>query len=185
MTIFNSTQKNVFHYITIVAFRRTPIFKSEIACQILIDVITETRKTQKYKLIAYVIMPDHVHLIVNPAGCDISAVCKSIKGISSRRILDWLRTEGHHLSLKKLELSVAQKRNHTHAVWQKGVTSIDLWSPKFILQKSGYIHMNPVRAGLSDHPAKWRWSSYGTLNGDENAPIKMDRVPLWNEADFE
>jgi hypothetical protein len=58
----------------------------------------------------------------------------------------------------------------------------DLWSHKFIRQKLNYIHHNPVRAGLCEHPANWEWSSYHAYLPHEPGavPIEMDWRGYWN-----
>lgn len=91
------------------------------------------------------------------------------------------------MSLAKLKLEHAQKRNHSYAVWQKGVKSIGLWSEKFILQKAGYIHMNPVRAGLCEHPSMWDWSSFGAVppSVKDGVPIIMDKIAYWTEEELD
>ena len=187
MTTFNSTERNTFHYLTMVAFRRTPVFKSEIACQFFVDVLAETRAKHPFKLIGYVVMPDHAHLIVNPVECDISLVGKELKGKSGHKIIGWLKEKGYAASLEKIQLAKTQKRNHSYAVWQKRVKSIDLWSHKFIRQKLQYVHLNPVRAGLCDHPAKWKWSSYHAYLPHQSGevPIEVDWRGYWQETEFE
>ena len=186
MTTFNSTEENIFHYLTFVAFKRVPIFKSPVICQLFIDALAEIREKHPFKLIAYVIMPDHVHLIVNPLNCDIELIGKELKGISARKIIYWLKENGHLVSLDKLKLKATGKRNHSYSVWQKKVKSVDLWSQKFILQKMNYVHMNPVRAELTDHPAKWKWSSYLAYLPHEvsDVPIEPDMRAYWNDGDF-
>lgn len=141
----------------------------------------ETKEDYPFKLIAYVIMPDHVHLIINPVGCDIVAVGKTLKGKSAKKILDWLKENEHLRSLAKLKRTYPKKRNHSYSVWQKGVKSVDLESHKFVTQKSNYVHMNPVRAGLCDHPAKWKWSSYRAYLPHEpsEVPLEIDWRAYW------
>lgn len=187
MTTFNSTEPNTFHYLTMVNFKRVPVLKSEKACQFFVDVLAETREKHPFKLIGYVIMPNHVHLILNPVECDISLVGKALKGISARKIIDWLKENNFQTSLEKLALPKTQKRNHSYAVWQKKVTSIDLSSPKFIRQKLNYVHLNPIRAGFCDHPAKWKWSSYHAYLPHEKGevPIEMDLQAYWTEEELE
>jgi REP element-mobilizing transposase RayT len=131
-------------------------------------------------------MPDHTHLIINPVNCDISAVMNSLKSASAREIIDWLKEFNHASSLRKLALENPQKRRHTHSVWQKDFSSIDLWSPKFIRQKLNYIHLNPVRAGLCKHPAEWKWSSYRAYLPHEpgSVPIEMDWRGFWSEDEL-
>jgi REP element-mobilizing transposase RayT len=186
MKLFKSHDPNTFHYTTSVCYRRVPIFRSDKACNLFIETLAETKRRLPLKLIAYVIMPDHTHLILNPLGCDISKVMNSLKSAPARKIIDWLRESNYQSSLGKLALDVPQKRGHTHAVWQKDFSSIDLWSPKFIRQKLNYIHLNPVRAGLCKHPAEWKWSSYRSYLTHETGslPLEMDSGGYWSDDDF-
>jgi REP element-mobilizing transposase RayT len=125
--------------------------------------LAETRDQCKFKLIGYVVMPDHVHMILNPLDRNISVVMGRLKSTAARQILDWLRESNHVASLKKLALAVPQGCSHTHSLWLKDFSSIDLWSPRFIRQKLNYIHLNPVRARLCNHPAEWKWSKLSRL----------------------
>ena len=88
--------------------------------------------------------------------------------------------------LDELKLLQPLKSGQTHAVWLKDFSSIDIWSHKFIRQKLHYIHMNPVRAGFCDHPAKWLWSSYHAYFPHElgSVPIEIDWRWLWSETEF-
>jgi len=184
MKLFKSDQANTFHYVTAVTFKRGPVFSNDYACELLVESLSETRKHCESKLIGYVIMPDHIHLILNPLAKSISAVIRRLKSSSARQVLDWLRRDGHQLSLKKLALDAPQSRSHTHALWQKGFSAIDLWSPRFILQKLSYIHLNPIRAGLCKYPAEWKWSSYSAYSPHEpgEVPIEVDSRGYWSEA---
>ena len=149
--------------------------------------LRETRELYPYKLVGYVLMPDHAHAIVNSRSGTISDWLRRIRGNSARKILAWLRDEGHLSSLKKLALLHPQKRQHTHSVWQKDPSVIDLWSHKFIRQKLNYLHLNPVRAGLCQHPAEWKWSSYRAYLPHQpgDVPIEVDWRAYWKEEEFE
>ena len=65
MKLFKSNEPNTFHYVTLVTHHRVPVFRSELACEIFVDVLSAVREKFPYKLIGYVLMPDHVHAIVN------------------------------------------------------------------------------------------------------------------------
>jgi REP element-mobilizing transposase RayT len=186
MKLLKSNEPNTFHYVTLVAFNRVPIFRGDRACEIFVDTLREVKARYPYKLIGYVIMPDHAHAIVNNRSGTISDWLRRVRGNSARKILARLRDEQHLISLKKLELTNPQKRNHTHAVWQKDPSVIDLWSPKFLRQKLDYVHLNPVRAGLCDHPADWIWSSYQAYlpHKPEKVPIEIDWQGYWKEEEF-
>jgi REP element-mobilizing transposase RayT len=183
---FKSREPNLIHYVTAVTYNRVPIFRSEQACEILMSTLETTRAKEPFKLIGYVIMPDHFHMLANPRDLDISMVVGRFKGRAASTILDWLRSESHVSSLRKLALARPLQSGQTHAVWMKEFSAVDLWSRKFIRQKLNYIHLNPVRAGLCDHPAKWRWSSYQAYLPHEPAsvPIEIDWRWMWTEEEL-
>jgi putative transposase len=187
MKLYKSNEPNTFHYVTLVTYNRVPVFRSDEACQIFVDVLREVREKFPYKLIGYVLMPDHVHAIVNNGINTISEWLHRVRGNSARKILAWLRDERLLMSLKKLELANPQKRQHTHAVWQKDPSVIDLWSPKFVRQKLNYLHLNPVRAGLCEHPADWKWSSYRAYLPHKvgEVPIEIDWQAYWKDEELE
>jgi putative transposase len=187
MKLYKSNEPNTFHYVTLVTYHRVSVFRSEVACQLFIDALRETRERYPYKLVGYVLMPDHVHAIVNNRSGKISDWLRRIRGNSARKILAWLRAEGHLSSLKKLALVHPQKRQHTHSVWQKDPSVIDLWSHKFVRQKLNYLHVNPVRAGLCQHPAEWKWSSYRAYLPHQpgEVPLEVDWRAYWKEEEFE
>jgi REP element-mobilizing transposase RayT len=186
MRLFKSREPNLVHYVTSVTFDRVPVFRKDHSCSLFIDALAVTREKEPFKLIGYVIMPDHIHLLANPLCLDISVVVGRLKGRSAVSILNWLRAEVQSTSLAKLALGKPLKSGQTHAVWMKEFSAIDIWSRKFIRQKLNYIHMNPVRAGLCDHPGKWRWSSYQAYLPHEpgTVPIEIDQRWLWSEEEL-
>ncbi|MFZ0751931.1 MAG: transposase [Pyrinomonadaceae bacterium] len=186
MKLFKSNEPNTIHYVTLLTYNRVPVFRSDRASEIFVATLDEVRRRYPYKLIGYVIMPDHVHAIVNRSVDTISNWLRRGRGNSARNILAWLRAEEHLLSLKKLELNPPQKRQHSHAVWQKDPSVIDLWSAKFVRQKLNYLHLNPVRAGLCQHPADWKWSSYRAYLPHDigDVPIEIDWQTHWREAEL-
>jgi REP element-mobilizing transposase RayT len=186
MHLFKSREPNLVHYVTAVTHNRVPVFRSDKACLLFIEALATTREKEPFKLIGYVVMPDHFHLLANPLKLDISVVVGRLKGRAVNKILNWLRSENHVVSLAKLKLSETRETGQTHAVWMKEFSAIDIWSRKFIRQKLQYIHENPVRARLTDHPAKWRWSSYRAYlpHKPGEVPIEIDWRWQWTEAEL-
>ena len=186
MHLFKSREENLVHYVTCVTFDRIPLFQRNKICSLFIDALEATRTKDPFKLIGYVIMPDHIHLLANPIALNISKVVGRLKGRAATKILKDLRMLGCRDVLDELKLSQPLKSGQTHAVWLKDFSSIDIWSHKFIRQKLHYIHMNPVRAGFCDHPAKWLWSSYHAYFPHElgSVPIEIDWRWLWSETEF-
>lgn len=173
-----TTEPNTFHYVTAVTFRRVPIFLSDDACLIFIQILTEIKSLHPFKLVGYVIMPDHVHFIINPKDAEISVILRKLKGKSARLILDDLIMRNEQTLLNKLKLGINYR---DYAVWQKGSVTIDLISHEFLRQKLNYIHMNPIRAGLCEEPQDWKWSSYRAYfpKAAGDVPIEVDVNPYW------
>lgn len=186
MHLFKSREPNLVHYATAVTHNRVPTFRNDHACSLLMNAFETTRLKEPSKLIGYVVMPDHFHLLANPLDLDISIIVGRIKGRAAVSILGWLRTERHSVSLAKLALPKPLRSGQTHAVWQPEFGAVDIWSRRFIRQKLQYIHMNPVRAGLCKHPAEWRWSSYNAYFPHEpgSVPIEVDQRWLWTEEEL-
>ena len=186
MHLFKSREQNLVHYVTCVTFNRVPVFRSEERCSLFIEALSDTRAKDPFKLIGYVVMPDHIHLLANPIELNITKVVGRLKGRSAMKILKSCRAEDKVDVLDRLALPRPLSSGQTHAVWLQDFSSIDIWSHKFIRQKLHYIHMNPVRAGLCDHPAKWRWSSYHAYFPHQtgNVPIEVDWRWLWSAEEF-
>jgi REP-associated tyrosine transposase len=181
MKLFKSKEPNLVHYVTGVTYGRIPLFDDDHICSLFIKALLETRLKDPFKLIGYVLMPDHFHLLANPIDLDISRIVGRLKGRSASSILKKLREHQELALLYKLKLPRALASGQTHAVWLHDFSSIDIWSQKFIHQKLRYIHNNPVRAGLCSHPAKWRWSSYHAYfpHEDGSVPVEIDWRWLW------
>ena len=180
-------EPDTFHYITSVTFNRVPVFRSDRACEIFVGQLGEVREKFPYKLIGYVVMPDHFHLIVNLKDDDESKFLLRLRGLSARKIIAWLKVGKYSSSLEKLKLRFPQKRQHKYAVWQKKPMVVELYSHKFLRQKLNYIHLNPVRAGLCENPAEWKWSSYRAYlpHKLDEVPIEVDWQAFWKEEDLE
>jgi putative transposase len=84
------TNKNLpgaLHFVTGNIDQQRRIFTRAEACQSFIDVCAELREEWPFKLIAYVLMPDHIHLIINPRDGKVKELMGKLKSLSARRII--------------------------------------------------------------------------------------------------
>src|SRR2546426_411101 len=135
MKLFKSKEQNLVHYVTGVTYARVPVFRSDEICSLFVEALAETRLKDPFKLIGYVLMPDHFHLLANPIGLNISKVVGKLKGRSASSILKYFRAHDESEILRRLRLARPLASGQTHAVWLQGFSSIDIWSHKFIRQK--------------------------------------------------
>ena len=68
--------------------RRLPVFEQEACCHAFIEVCSKLKKEWPFKLVAYILMPDHIHLIVNPKDGRIRELAGTLKSLAARRIID-------------------------------------------------------------------------------------------------
>jgi len=86
----------------------------------------------------YVVMPEHVHLLVNePDAGPLSAVIQSVKQTAGRM----LGFEGAHF-------------------WERRYYDFNVWTERKRIEKLRYFHRNPVIRGLVEKPEDWPWSSF-------------------------
>jgi putative transposase len=124
---------------TTVTLKREPVFADFLAADILLEAVLFGRGQQWYYLLSFVIMPDHMHLILIPRGRNISECMKSIKGFSARKINLLLSRNG--------------------SIWQSGFYDYILDTEEKVLSRMRYIEDNPVRKGLATYPQDYSYSS--------------------------
>lgn len=150
------------HGLTFTCYHRADYLKDPVACRMLMEEIGLARKEFSFYLWAYVLMPNHVHLLLWPYGepYDISLIQKKIKGNVSRKYGIHLKKENPVLHEKRL---VKLRKVETFLFWQRGGGfDRNIWKPEAIHSVIDYIEANPVKAGLASDPSEWKWSSaYG------------------------
>ena len=161
-------------YITIVTKDRLPVFQTDALKIVACRAIDEARNSGGFLLFAYVIMLDHMHLLTNCP--DTSAeVLRYLKGITGRRVIDYLKEKNYENSLAKLRHK-NWKRKHSYSLWQQDKNVFSVYSEAMFMQKVNYIHLNPVKAGLVESAIDYRWSSARIWHGREadDEPLRMD-----------
>src|SRR5579864_1800750 len=124
-------------FITTVTWQRTALFRQPRAAELMMDVLYHYLQQKKYFLHEFVIMPDHLHLLLTPAELSVERAVQLIKG-------------GYSYRLGK------QKRG---LIWQESFTSHRIRDGQDFEYHAEYIRMNPVRAGLAERPELYPCSS--------------------------
>jgi REP element-mobilizing transposase RayT len=142
---------------------------------VLCQAIEEARNSGGFLLFAYVIMIDHMHLLTSRPSTT-SDVLRVLKGLTARRIIDYLKAGSYFDSLTKLQHQ-EQDRNYRYSLWQTEKNVLPIFSEGMFMEKLNYIHQNPVRAGLVEKATDYRWSSARIWQGRpmENEPLLMDK----------
>ncbi|MBI5707746.1 MAG: transposase [Armatimonadetes bacterium] len=148
------------HELTLSCFKRLQLIRHDEVRRIMLDVLGEVRQEFDVQVWAYVLMPEHVRLLLKPIqdSYSIERIRSSFKQKSAFRALTWLR---QHNPSTLQELRVVEKARVRARFWQEGKGyDRNLWSSKAIYSSIAYIHGNPVARGLCERPDDWSWSSY-------------------------
>ncbi len=112
------------------------LLQSERNAGLLIDVLRSLVAERKFTLQDFVVMPDHVHLLLTVEGeMTIEKAMQLIKGRFSHRL--------------------TKEFGHLGEVWQRGFSEVQVLGSGSLVQHREYIAMNPVKAGLVDSPEKY------------------------------
>lgn len=118
-----------------------------------------TFDAQRYHLLAWVVMPNHVHALFQPmGGWDVAKIVTSWKNFTARKILD-IRNANR-------EIGAPRKIG---AVWHREYWDRYIRSRAHLNRAVEYIHLNPVKAGLAAQAEAWPWSS--AFPGNADLPI--------------
>lgn len=170
---------NQVHFITTNAFRRMPIFSDVDYCKIVIQKINFYREKYDFKLIGYVIMPDHVHLLVQPLPRqNISDIMRDLKRSTATEIINRLKGENKIELLKCLRLPYIKNRNYSFSLWQRRFIDFNIFSEKKLYEKLEYIHNNPVKNELADNLSNWKFSSYKNYFEEDDSIITVDKIAM-------
>jgi len=143
-----------------------------------IEAIDVARRRWDFDLWAYVIMPEHVHLLLLPRRINyqVATILKAIKQPVARKALAYIRSESPRW-LERLKIERPNGRLEYRFWQQGGGYDRNIHQAKTAWSVVEYIHNNPVRRGLADYPTDWEWSSARWYAGDENVRLEMDDRP--------
>lgn len=167
------------HELTFTCFHGQPFLLGDHARQWLIDAIKLARQKHSLHIWAYVIMPEHAHLLIWPTKpkYDISSVLATIKLSVTRKALNHVQQTAPHC-LSRMEDRQPNGDVH-YRFWQRGGGyDRNSTEPMTIWNQIDYIHANAVRRGLCQRPEEWYWSSAGVYAGLRDRPIFVDRESL-------
>lgn len=181
--MFQISRTTPAYYLTSVTHDRLRIFQTDKIKQIVCSVLDEARVSGRLLIFAYVIMHDHLHLITDSSR-SIAETLRFTNGIVAKRVIDYLKENDFESSLVKLRIQV-RERQHKHSVFQHHPNAFEIYGEDTMMQKVHYVHMNPVEAGMVEHPDDYLFSSGRQWNGRPrgNEPLLTDHRQIkWRSA---
>jgi REP element-mobilizing transposase RayT len=157
---------NQAYFVTCSIVNWLPLFSNPEFAQTILDSLDFLNKAGRLILHAFVIMENHLHLIVSSP--DLQKELGDFKSFTARKILDSLKERKSNSILEQLRFNKkTHKRGQTFQLWQEGSHPQLIVGWEMLRQKMDYLHANPVRRGYVEDPAHWRYSSYRNYLGEK------------------
>jgi putative transposase len=152
------------HFITWSCHHRLPLLGTPARRDLFLAVLEQMRERYRFAVIGYVVMPEHVHLLVSePQIANPSTVVQAVKLGFSQRLIGGVRSG---------------EPGHT---WQRRFYDFNLWSQRKEIEKLKYMHSNPVVRGLIAEPDLWPWSSYRSYAYGEAGLVRLNDWSWWEQ----
>lgn len=162
-------------YITGNVYNRLCIFKRPSFIIPIIDSLNYYRYQYACKLIGYVIMPDHIHLLIWPQDAKIvTDFMRDFKRFTSGRITRQAKVQGKKEWIECFEQAGSKTERAEYKVWQDSFWEQNIYTEDFLKQKLNYIHLNPIRAGIVKDVGDYPYSSYRNYYADDHQLIEID-----------
>ena len=151
------------HFITFSCAGRRPLLGTPEARNSFVRILSEVRHRYEFRLIGYVVMPEHVHLLTSEPR----------KGNPSRA-MQVLKQRVSVVLLERGEEECAAERHF----WQRRFYDFNVYSGGKLTEKLAYMHLNPIKRNLVSHLRDWPWSSWSHYTDCGPVLIPIDR---WDE----
>jgi len=145
-------QAGELHFVTFSCYRRLPLLASAQAKRWLEQALEQARRQYGFYVTGYVIMPEHVHLLVSePERSTLARALQALKQSVARRLIG--------------------EREH---FWQARYYDFNVWTARKRIEKLRYMHRNPVKRGLVEKPEHWPWSSFRHYQTGEEGVVEIE-----------
>jgi putative transposase len=173
------------HFLTFSCYHRLKLLSKDQSRQWFVDALNDARIKHGFHLWAWVIMPEHVHVLLWPPfdlispdpGCmqgRIEGILTSLKRPVGIKAIEFLRNQcPEYLT----HLTVVNAKRTYHRFWQAGSGHDEnVSAPESLHALVDYVHLNPVRRGLVDRSEDWPWSSARDWLRLLSSHLKVDRT---------
>jgi len=169
-TAYKIDEQDGVYYLTLQIVNWADLFTRQVYRDIVIDNLRYCIANKGLIVYAYVIMSNHIHLLVQSSTTQLSNTIRDFKSYSSKKFIEYIQQNNESRSEWLLSVfkqaAYNNKRNSNYQVWTHENHSVHVYSNKFITQKIDYIHNNPVKANLVRQPEDYIYSSACNYAGE-------------------
>jgi len=150
-----------YHFITFSCYRRRPYLNEDLARILFEEQLERLRRNHKLFVFGYVLMPEHVHLLLSePKRHSLAATLKVLKAEVSKQL-----------------------KGERKQFWQIRYYDFNVLTHRKYIEKLRYMHRNPVKRGLVQEPHEWPWSSFNHYLTGVEGRVEIESEWTWNRRE--
>jgi len=150
--LYRFHQSRLPHFITFTCYRRQSFLNTPTRLDAFLQVLERTRLRYQFFIYGFVVMPNHIHLLISePGHGTIATVIQSLKIASAKRA-----------------------KPQDSPFWQRRYYDRNVRDHEEFIQELKYVHRNPMKRGLVAQPEDWLWSSYRHYALDEQGIVAVE-----------
>lgn len=181
----------MIRFVTFSCYRRYRLLCKPLVIRSFLDELRQIRE-RGIRILGYVVMPEHVHLVLSPpGGIQLGREIGVLKSRSARRMLPLLegnsnqpidqlyrfKSSGESQDISALEME-AQNGELKRSFWHRRCYDHNCRNLESVREKIEYCHKNPVTRSLVAEPGDYPWSSYRWYAGFDEIELKIDGFDL-------
>jgi len=160
-------QSKQCHFVTFSRYRRQPRLRDGRLCDLLLKCLERVRRKYRFRAYGYVVMPEHVHLLVSEPEVEVLATAiQALKISVARRAVSYRNAP--------TSANSGQMSGTSVPFWQKRYYDHNVRNYESFVGKLRYIHRNPVKRGSVEKPEDWKWSSFRHYAAAEIGPVEIE-----------
>jgi putative transposase len=167
------------YFATITTISRRRLFRKQMECRVLVDCLDWVRLQHHIELYTFVVMPNHVHLILRaPNSDELEEAIEDFKSFTTDRLIRHFRVERDQKALDFLMAVEMHPAYQQHRLWDIAHRVEPISSPDGLIDKIAYVHSNPCKPhwALALNPDTYPWSGARFYIREEPAVIPLEHV---------
>jgi len=167
------------HFVTFTVVGWIDVFSREKYKELFVESLKYCQQNKGFVLHAWIIMTNHVHLIISSDTNKLEHIVRDLKKYTSKQIIKSIQ-ENDSESRKDWMLNIFSyvgrnnNNNKEYQFWKQDYHPIELDNPEKLRQRLDYLHENPVRSGLVWEPWYYKYSSALDYYTNENGLLKIE-----------
>ncbi|MDX2188519.1 MAG: transposase [Bacteroidota bacterium] len=166
--------QSAIYFITCTVHQWVDVFTRESYIEILLDSLRFCQKEKGLKVYAFVIMSNHIHLLISSEKGNLSDIIRDFKKFTSSKIYQAI--ELNEKESRRSWLLWLLRKEDKIWFWESGYHGEEVLTKEFMQSKIDYIHMNPVKAGIVIKEEEYKYSSCGAFYGTSKSLLELSEL---------